>query len=727
MSTTRLVDVASLPGAREADERAAELALRLPLELAPLARIALDYRWAWDPDGSELFRSLDPHAWEINAHNPVRQLADIPPHTASHAAGDRTTRERIARLGRILEEERARPERPIEGLDGPVVFVCAEFGVHRSLPIYSGGLGVLAGDVLKAASDRGVPMIGVGLLYRKGYFQQRVDRTGLQHEYWLQNMPERLPTVQVLGADGAPLRLTFPCFGRHIAFHVWRAEVGRVPLYLLDTELDENDPLDRWITARLYEGNPLTRLGQYGLLGIGTVRALRALGIEPGVLHFNEGHPALAALELAADAVAAGASTDEALAQARERCVFTTHTPVAAGNEAYEPSSFLEAFAELPARLGMDDERFLDLCRARPGTDEWPGMTPLALRLTRRANAVSLRHEQVAREMWRALYGDVPGDEVPITHVTNGVHLPTFLSGPIRALFDRYLGEDWARRAADPATWDALDRIPDEELWAARNAARGELVEYVRTKSVEDRLLRGEDPESVKAVAETFAADTLTLGFARRIATYKRLFLLTYDPERVRRIFADGPPVQMVIAGKAHPLDDNAKHMLVDVFGLSEAIGITNRVAFLENYDLSVAAPIVGGCDVWLNVPRPPLEASGTSGMKSAANGGLNLSVLDGWWYEGYEADETGANGWEIDGSAFEGEEESAQDARHAHALYDLLEQQVIPLFYDRGEDGIPHGWLAMVKRSLRTNGPRFSAARMVEEYAARIYPPTRA
>ena len=375
----------------------------------------------------------------------------------------------------------------------------------------------------------------------------------------------------------------------------------------------------------------------------------------------------------------------------------------------------------------MDDERFLDLCRARPGTDEWPGMTPLALRLTRRANAVSLRHEQVAREMWRALYGDVPGDEVPITHVTNGVHLPTFLSGPIRALFDRYLGEDWARRAADPATWDALDRIPDEELWAARNAARGELVEYVRTKSVEDRLLRGEDPESVKAVAETFAADTLTLGFARRIATYKRLFLLTYDPERVRRIFADGPPVQMVIAGKAHPLDDNAKHMLVDVFGLSEAIGITNRVAFLENYDLSVAAPIVGGCDVWLNVPRPPLEASGTSGMKSAANGGLNLSVLDGWWYEGYEADETGANGWEIDGSAFEGEEESAQDARHAHALYDLLEQQVIPLFYDRGEDGIPHGWLAMVKRSLRTNGPRFSAARMVEEYAARIYPPTRA
>jgi starch phosphorylase len=724
VSTTRLVDLAALPGAREADERAAELALRLPAELAPLARIALDYRWSWDPDGDELFRSLDPHAWEINLRNPVRQLSDIAPHTASSAVADPTTRDRIARLGRVLEEDRARPEARIDGLDGPVVFVCAEFGIHRSLPIYSGGLGVLAGDILKAASDLAIPMIGIGLLYRKGYFQQRVDRAGLQHEYWLQTMPERLPTVQVLD-EGTPLRLTFPFFDREVAFHVWRVEVGRVPLYLLDAELDENDPVDRWITARLYEGNPLTRLGQYGLLGMGSVRMLRALGIEPGVLHFNEGHPALAALELAAGSVAAGESLEDALEAARARCVFTTHTPVPAGNEVYETASFLEAFADLPTRLGMDDERFLDLCRTLPGTDEWPGMTPLALRLTRRANAVSLRHQQVAREMWRPLYGDVPADEVPITHVTNGVHLPTFLASPMRALLDRHLGEDWLARAADPETWAPVDDIPDEELWAARNDARRELVEYVKAKSVQDRLLRGEDPESVKAVAETFADDTLTLGFARRIATYKRLFLLTYDPERVRRIFADGPPVQMVVAGKAHPLDDNAKQMLVDVFALSQAVGLTSRVAFLENYDLSVAAPIVGGCDVWLNVPRPPLEASGTSGMKSAANGGLNLSVLDGWWFEGYERTDGAANGWEIDGGGGDGEDEAAQDARHAHALYDLLEQQVVPLFYDRGDDGIPHRWLQMVKRSLRTNGPRFSAARMVEGYASSIYPPT--
>jgi starch phosphorylase len=721
VSATRIVDIAALPGAREADERAARLAWRLPAELAALARIALDYRWAWDGDGPDLFRSLDPHAWEINGGNPVRQLEDLAPHTADAAAGDATTRERIERLARVLDEDRARPERPVDGIGGPVVFVCAEFGIHPSLPIYSGGLGALAGDILKQASDLGVPMVGVGLLYRKGYFQQRVDRSGLQHEYWTQIVPEHLPTVQVTGADGSPLRLTFSLFGREVAFHVWRAEIGRVPLYLLDTELDENDPVDRWITARLYEGNPLTRLGQYGLLGVGTVRVLEALGIEPGVLHFNEGHPALAALELAARGVAAGETVDDALSAARERCVFTTHTPVPAGNESYETGSFVEAFADIPGRLGIDTDRFLALCRTRPDGDEWPGMTPLALRLARRANGVSLRHGEVAREMWRPLYGAASAEDVPITHVTNGVHLPTFLSSPMRALLDRHLGDGWIDRASDPAAWAPVDDIPDEELWAARNDARAQLVDYVRTKSVQDRLLRGEDPEVVMSLAETFAEDTLTLGFARRIATYKRLFLLTYDPERVRRIFSDGPALQMVVAGKAHPLDDKAKQMLVDVFGLSKAVGITSRVAFLENYDLSVAAPVVGGCDVWLNVPRPPLEASGTSGMKSAANGGLNLSVLDGWWVEGYD----GENGWEIDGGP-EGDDESeeAQDARHAHALYDLLEQQVIPMFHERDGDGIPHRWLAMVKRSLRTNGPRFSAARMVEEYADRIYPP---
>jgi starch phosphorylase len=719
VSATRLVDLRMLPGAREADERAAALASQVPAELAPLARIALNYRWSWDGRGPELFRSLDPHQWELSGRNPVRQLEDLAPHAAAAAAADPRVLEEITRLQTVIDDDLARPETPIAGVDGPVAFVCAEFGVHPSLPIYSGGLGALAGDILKQASDLALPMVGVGLLYRKGYFQQRVDRSGLQHEYWTQIVPEHLPTVQVRDRAGEPVRGEFTLFGRTVAFHVWRAEIGRVPLYLLDTELDENDPLDRWITARLYEGNPLTRLGQYGLLGIGTVRTLAALGIEPGAYHFNEGHPALAALELAARQVADGANLEDALESARSRCVFTTHTPVAAGNESYEPVTLAAAFADVPPRLGIDTGRFLDLCRARPGTDEWPGMTPLALRLARRSNAVSRLHGEVARDMWRGLYNDVPAQDVPITCVTNGVHLPTFLAGPMRELFDRHLGGGWLARASDPATWEPVADIPNEELWAARRAAREQLVEFVRAKSVQDRLLRGEDPEYVKLAAEWFDPNTLTLGFARRIATYKRLFLLTHDSARVSRIFENGPPVQLVIAGKAHPLDENAKRMLQDVFALRRQNGLAGRTVFLENYDLSVAAPIVGGCDVWLNVPRPPLEASGTSGMKSAANGGLNVSVLDGWWAEGYD----GENGWAIDGGQPD-EDERAQDARHAQALYDVLEDEVIPLFYDRGADGIPHRWLERVKVSLRTNGPRFSAARMVEDYAASIYPP---
>jgi starch phosphorylase len=344
-------------------------------------------------------------------------------------------------------------------------------------------------------------------------------------------------------------------------------------------------------------------------------------------------------------------------------------------------------------------------------------MTPLALRLSRHANGVSRLHGEVAREMWRPLFNDAPAAEVPIGYVTNGVHLPTFLAAPMRELFDRYLGDGWLARASDPATWEPVDDIPNAELWAARRATREGLIEFVRTKTVQDRLLRGDDPSYVKLAAEAFDPNVLTLGFARRIATYKRLFLLTRDPDRVQRVFGgDGPPVQMVIAGKAHPLDDNAKRMLQDVFG--KAAGLAGRITFLENYDLSVAAPIVGGCDVWLNVPRPPMEASGTSGMKSAANGGLNLSVLDGWWAEGYD----GSNGWAIDGG-HAGEGEAEQDDRHAHALYDLLEHEVIPLFYDRGEDGIPHRWLERMKASLKTNGPRFSAARMVEDYARDVYP----
>jgi glycogen phosphorylase len=714
VTTTRASAATEYPGSWELAAAAATLASGLPTELAPLARIAYNYRWSWQADGEDVFRDLDPLGWERSGRNPVRQLSDLPLDRAERAAVDVPLRERIDALTAAVDEDLARPMRPVAGLAGPVAFFCAEFGVHSSLPIYSGGLGVLAGDILKEASDLAYPFVGIGLLYRRGYFHQRVDRTGMQQEFWLQLFPERTPAVQLVQEGGGPLRLEFELFGRSVAFHVWRVDVGRVPLYLLDTDLPGNDAVERWITSRLYEGNSAIRLGQYGLLGIGGLRALRALDIEPGVLHFNEGHPALAALELAAGDVAAGAPFDDAFARVRERCVFTTHTPVPAGNETYAPGQFLDAYGELGSRLGIDEGRLLDLCRTHPGSDESPGMTPLALRASRRANAVSRRHGEVAREMWQPLYGADSPDQTPVTHVTNGVHVPTFLAEPFRRLLDRHLGERWLARAADPATWLPVEAIPAEELWFARCEARAQLVDYVRAKGVQDRLQRGEEPEAVEAAAAAFDPDALTLGFARRLATYKRLSLLIRDRARLEAILGGERRVQLVLAGKAHPLDEPGKRMLQTFF----AEGMEAKVSFLEDYDLSVARPIVGGCDVWINLPRPPLEASGTSGMKSALNGGLNLSVLDGWWAEGYDD----ANGWAIDGGA--NADDGEQDARHAREFYELLENAVVPLFYDRGPDGIPHGWVAMMKASLVTNGPRFSATRMVEEYASAIYKP---
>jgi starch phosphorylase len=721
VTTTPAFDTASLPGARELATHAERLAALLPDELGPLARLAYNYRWSWEPGGEEAFRDVNPYGWELSGRNPVRQLSDLSPDLADAAAQNAELRERIDRLAAAVAADLARPARSLDGLDGPVAFFCAEFGVHPSLPIYSGGLGVLAGDILKEASDRRYPFVGIGLLYRRGYFQQRVDRRGLQHEYWIQLFPDRTPAALVTGEDGNALELTFTLFGREVAFRVWRVDVGRVPLYLLDTELERNDPIQRWITSRLYEGNSATRLGQYGLLGIGGVRLLRTLGIAPSVFHFNEGHPALAALELAAEQVAAGTSFEDALERVRTCCVFTTHTPVPAGNESYPTEQFLDAYRDLPQRLGIDDERLLELCRTGLPADDWPGMTPLALRASRRANGVSQRHGDVARRMWAPLFGVDSPDQTPITHVTNGVHAPTFLAPSIRRLLDRYLGDGWLERASDPATWAPVQAIPNDELWNARCEARASLVHYVHVKSVQDRLQRGEELDYVTASARDFDPETLTLGFARRIATYKRLFLLASDPLRASAVLTGQRPVQLVIAGKAHPADDNAKSMLTSLFELKDQAGFAGRVAFLENYDLSVAIPIVSGCDVWLNLPRPPLEASGTSGMKSALNGGLNLSVLDGWWWEAYD----GSNGWSIDGDVDADQE--AQDERHAKELYDLLEREVIPLFYDRGADGIPHGWLERVKDSLRTNGPRFCATRMVDDYVRSIYLPAAA
>jgi glycogen phosphorylase len=708
------------PHAGDADlaERVAQLAARLPEPLRPLAGVAYDYRWSWTRDGSALFRDINPHRWSLSGENPVRFLYDLWPSTQEWAAHDPEIVARVQKLAAEVAADRARPDRPRPGVDGTVAFLCAEFGVHSSLPVYSGGLGVLAGDILKEASDQALPMVAVGLFYRRGYFRQRLDLNGRQQEYWLVSDPKNLPIARVGTPDG-PLKLSVPVLGGETWFQVWRAQIGRVPLFLLDTELPENDPVRRWTTARLYEGNRAIRLAQYALLGVGGVRALAALGIEPAVYHFNEGHPALGALELAARAVAAGAGLDDALARARDQIVFTTHTPVPAGNETYGLDELESAFDGLPERLGTDWPTIARLCRVHPDDEsEAPGMTPLALRLSRSRNGVSRLHGTVARRMWRELYDVGADDDVPITHVTNGAHLPTFVSAPLVELFDRHLGERWWQRAADEATWRPVLEIPNAELWDARHNARARLIEWARVKSQNDRLLRNEQIDYVSAAARTLDPDVLTLGFARRLATYKRLDLLIYDEERALRLLSGDAPLQLLIAGKAHPQDEGGKDVVQRLFQLKRRNnGVARRVVFIEDYDLSIAAHLVSGCDVWVNLPRRPMEASGTSGMKATFNGVLQLSVLDGWWAEAFD----GSNGWGIPGE--EDPDHAVMDARDAAAFYDVLEEQVVPLFYERDETGVPHRWCELVKRSIASNAWRFSAARMIDDYADRIYP----
>jgi starch phosphorylase len=711
-------------GDHDIDRAVAELETCLPTPLMPLARVAYDYRWSWANDGAALFEELDAERWSRVSHNPRRLLAEVHRSVLHRAASQLDFVKRVNRLAGELAQDRARPW--IAGSVSPahpVAFFCSEFGVHGSLPIYSGGLGVLAGDILKEASDFALPMVGVGLMYRSGYFHQRVDVSGFQHEYWLDADPERLPCVKVTAADGRPITINIPINEDGVDAHIWRVDVGRVPLYLLDTDLPQNTPVGRWVTSRLYEGNGAIRLAQYAVLGVGGARALRALGITPAVYHLNEGHPVLSVFELLAQCRAQmaggatpGSDADDAWQQVRKQVVFTTHTPVAAGNETYERSEVLRMLGRI-ADLAGDREQFLALGRADPNQSWQPmSLTTIALRASRHANAVSRRHGEVARAMWQPLFSGHAQNEVPISHITNGVHIPTWLHGPMRVPLDRYLGAGWLGRADQPATWEPVRDIPDAELWQARSAARRQLVDLVVRRGTADRLRRGEPLTYAAAVGSGFGAERLTIGFARRLATYKRLHLVALLPERAIALVSGQRPVQFVFAGKAHPDDTAAKEVVRQVFSLKSSPDVAGRAAFLEDYDIPLAGQLVAGCDVWINLPRPPNEASGTSGMKSCLGGGLQLSVLDGWWAEAFD----GGNGWAINGDI--AADPSAQDQRDARALFDILEHEVVPMFHDRDASGIPHRWVAMIKRSLMSNGPRFSASRMVKEYATRVY-----
>ena len=691
--------------------RAADLlAARVPEPLAGLARLAYNYRWSWTPDGPDVFRAVDPDRWERCGENPVRLLQEADPALVERAAADAALHERIAVVQAAVDADLARPD-----ADAPsVAYFCAEFGVHRSLPVYSGGLGALAGDILKESSDLALPLVAVGLMYRQGYFRQRIDAGGWQHEYWVDTDPEHLPAALVRGDDGEPLTITVPIRDMDVVAQVWRVDVGRVALYLLDTERPENPYIARWITSRLYIGDPDARLSQYVLLGAGGVRALAAMGLERELLHLNEGHAAFISLEAAR---AHGGTLEDGLGATRRRTIFTTHTPVPAGNDTYPAEQVIEALGGLTAAMGVEPAEVIRLGRTRPDDEgEEFGVSQFALRTSRAANGVSRRHGEVARGMWKDLWPGKAVEDVPIGHVTNGVHVPTWLGGPMRALLDRHLGEGWLRRAADPATWEPVLDLPDEELWAVRSEQRAGFVEYVRAKSTVDRLGREDPRVYAEAAARAFEPETLTIGFARRLATYKRLHLLVQDSEQALKMLSGDRPVQLVIAGKAHPRDDAGKALVQHLFTFKWAPEVGGRVVYLDDYDLSSAARMVRGCDVWVNLPRPPLEASGTSGMKSAVNGGLQLSVLDGWWAEGYD----GTNGWALSGD--EQDDHGAQDQRDGAELHRLLEHEVAREFYDRDADGLPRAWLARVKRSLATNGPEFSATRMVQDYVQQFY-----
>jgi glycogen phosphorylase len=704
-------------GSSDVARAVADLSDRLPAPLAPLARLAYNYRWSWLPGVSELFASIDPERFKLCLQNPVRLLLEAPTETLRRAAADSALVERATVLEAAMDADLERPTDSGFAIDGPVAFLCAEYGVHLSLPVYSGGLGALAGDLLKEASDRGLPMVAVGLMYRKGYFRQRIDGGGWQHEYWIDTDPQRLPAALVTDDSGQPVTVTVPIYDANVVAQIWRVDVGRVPLFLLDTERPENGPLERWITTRLYVADERTRLSQYILLGVGGVRALRTLGIEPAVVHLNEGHAALAPLELAGEAVRAGDSLQSALEAAKSRTVFTTHTPVPAGNDTYPGEEVERAIGRLADEISCPVSEVIALGRTNPEDSSQPfGVTQAALRLSRAANAVSRRHGEVAREMWHELWPDRPVDKVPIGYVTNGAHFPTWVGTPMRELLDRHLGADWLDRATDGELWSAVNQISDAELWEVRNRQRAELVSFIRERSTEDRLARSDTLEYVQAAARAFDPDVLTIGFARRVATYKRLGLLMRDPEWTMRLLGGDRPVQVVLAGKAHPRDDEAKRSVQALFGLKHASVIGERVVFLDDYDLDVGARLVRGCDVWLNLPRPPLEASGTSGMKAAINGALQVSVLDGWWAEAYD----GANGWGLPGDV--DDDHDAQDTRDAGVLHRVFDDEVLPEFYDRDAGGLPVAWLARMRASLRTLGPQFCATRMLAQYASGPY-----
>ncbi len=697
----------------------------LPRRIRRLGELAYNLWWTWNPYAQRLFNRIDNALWERLNHNPLVFLRQVGRAEINAAAQNPYYLELYDKVFADFDAYMNASETWCTHMyqnrcHGTIAYFSMEFGLHETLPIYSGGLGVLAGDHLKEASDLGLPLVGLGLMYAEGYFSQRISEDGWQEAI---NQPlnfDDLPVLPVVDEHGDLLKISVNFPDRSVNACIWELRVGRVPLYLLDTDLDENAPNDRKLTARLYWSDIDLRIAQEIMLGVGGVRALRKLGYAPTVWHMNEGHAAFLTLERARELVAEGLPFEQAIEKIKGNNVFTTHTPVPAGNDEFPLWLIDKNLSRFWSELGISRDQFVDLARHSQAWGETFSMPILALRLSEGRNAVSELHGRVSRRMWQFLWPEVEEDDVPITSITNGVHTSTWLARRMRVLFDKYLGPDWLDRLDDPLLWKQVEKIPDEELWAVRIHLKRKLAFYALERARQRWMKGGYHP--VQAIASGVMLDpyVLTIGFARRFATYKRANLIFSDVERLLNIInRPNYPVQIIFAGKAHPADEPGKLLIQEVYRIVKRAENGGRLVFLEDYDINLARYLVQGVDVWMNNPRRPNEASGTSGMKAAVNGVLNFSVLDGWWREAYN----GQNGWAIGQDA--DLDTQIQDQMDAASLYEVLEKEIIPLYYDnRNGENVPVGWVARIKESLRTITPQFSTRRMVKEYVERLYLP---
>ncbi|MEO8126934.1 MAG: alpha-glucan family phosphorylase [Bryobacteraceae bacterium] len=687
--------------------------------------LARNLWWSWDSDSVSLFRELDPVRFRQLNNNPVALLSEISLPEMERRAAELVLHSRINYAYR-RQQEYLQADKTWGAANAgvlrprPVAYFSAEFGLHESIPVYSGGLGVLAGDHIKSASDLDIPLIGIGLFYGQGYFLQRLDHNGWQQEEYLRTDTSQLPMEAAIGPDGKPVTVQIHTRGVSIRAKVWRLKVGRCDLFLLDSNVEGNAPEDRELTSRLYGGDSRIRIRQELLLGIGGFRALRAMGITPGVLHMNEGHSGFAVLEAIRSRMEEeGVNFDQAVPRVAREVVFTTHTPVPAGHDRFDSATIEEHLGPLRDELGLSHDRLMDLGRESPGHHhELFCMTVLGLKLSRRANAVSALHGEVSRAMWTGLFPGKSEEAVPIGHITNGVHVPSWLAPQMFRLYDRHLGAGWHDHIGHTSIWDGIENIDDGELWETHLSLKSRLIEFVRRRAIEQTERRGEN--EVQRLGRVLSPDALTIGFARRFATYKRANLILSDIERLATMVNDPKrPVQFVFAGKAHPRDEPGKRVLQQIAQLMKDREFSNKFVFVEDYDINVGRHLIQGVDVWLNNPRRPLEASGTSGQKVVLNGGLNLSVLDGWWAEAYD----GLNGFCI-GTGRTHSNMDVHDRRDGDDLYRTLRDEVIPLYYQRDRDGLPRGWIKRMKRTIRTLGWRFSADRMVMDYTSKCYVP---